>query len=462
MQRKLVGLIAVLALMLVAVVGMSAAGDAGNFVALQPETATPDGTTTPDATDTTTTPDATGTVDTTTTPDATGTVDTTTTPEGTGTPAATETTAATATVATGPGDFGLLEPANNTTFRRITDFVAISWQVSAGADVYNLIVFKLSNNTRIGEVINTLIQADACDTTAGVCTLPLTSSEHMLLTDGQYAWTVVAINNDGDTEASNAPFLFTVNTAPILLVVNGGFESKDEDGDPDLLPWEGKNVTGDKIKCNKDSDGDGTIDKIFAFSGECAFQFKGGVGENSKIQQNLDATQVFAGDTLTFSAYINTKITGAGNVALLKLKYSDPTAGEGGKGKDKLQLAVDTPTANDTYQFFSNTILVDDNVTKAKVILRNRSTSGKLFFDDVQVIGTADAPPIPTATPTTEVTAGTPDATATTDLTITPDATGTVDTTTTPDATATTDLTITPDLTVTPGATGTTALVPLP
>jgi hypothetical protein len=102
------------------------------------------------------------------------------------------------------------------------------------------------------------------------------------------------------------------------LVENGGFEATDLRA-PVLDPWTVKNGVGDKSKCNKDKDGDGVPDKFFSHTGECAFRFKGGAGENSKLTQIIDISGVMfsSGDTLDLLAYID-----AGSAATGKVKVS--------------------------------------------------------------------------------------------------------------------------------------------
>jgi hypothetical protein len=404
------------------------------------ETATTDPNVTPTETATTdpnVTPTETATTDPNVTPTETATTDPNVTPTETATtdPNVTPTTEATSTntALPVPSAFDLLSPANGAIVRDTATVTAITWTPSTGADTYQFILFKLSDNTRLGVTLDLPGLTPAADadplTCDVVCTLTVDASVQALLTDGQYAWTVFAANAFGETEASNAPFFFTVNTGNLNLIVNGGFESQDAEGKPVLDPWTPKNVAGDKIKCNKDKDGDGTIDKIVAFAGNCAFQFKGAAGENSKIQQSpAFAGLVNQGDTLTFSLYANTKLPAAGKIAAVKIKYVEADAGAGGEGKDKIEIVLNAPTANENYELFSGSLVVDGTINKLKVQVRNKNTSGKFFVDEVMLV----------ASPAGSATA-TPEATATVDVTTEP----TVDVTTTPDGTPTVEATST-------------------
>jgi predicted outer membrane repeat protein len=316
--------------------------------------------------------------------------ETATATEGTpveGTATSTETPAETATATNTalpvPGAFDLISPANGAIVRDPADVTAITWGESVNADTYQFILFQLSNNVRLGVVIDLTGLTGAADTdpltcAAGVCTLTITATEQALLEDGQYAWTVLATNGFGSTEAANAPYFFSVDTDPLQLIVNGGFEvDADEDKQPD--GWTAKNVSKDKIKCNKET-------KIVAYAGLCAYQFKGVPGESSKLQQKPAVTEIAQGNSLTLSLYANTKIAAAGKIVNVVLKYVEPDAGTNSDGKDKLSISLAAPTAGETYENFTASLTVDGTPSKLKVQLMNKSTSGKLFFDEVTLV----------------------------------------------------------------------------
>ena len=290
----------------------------------------------------------------------------------------------------GPGEFNLLSPANNSLIRNPANLTEMTWGLSDGAAVYNFILIKLSDNTTLGIVLDLNIPTEDCGPNQGVCTLVITPEIQALLSDGQYSWTVVAHLDETTNEAENAPYFFTVNTGALALVSNGGFESKTIENKPELSPWVGKNLTGDKIKCNKET-------KIIAHTGECAFRFKGSAGENSKILQTVDDTIVFQNEFLTLSLYANTNIEAAGKIAMVKVKYQEPDAGQNSNGKDKLQLELSAPTANGEYELFTGQIQMLGTPIKVKVLLVNTSVAGKLYIDDVQVEMTTGAAMVPGA-----------------------------------------------------------------
>src|SRR5690606_11636309 len=137
-----------------------------------------------------------------------------------------------------------------------------------------------------------------CDATT--CTLALQNVPGLKakLTTGTYFWNVESVTpGDIAGDAVNGPFQFSINTNPIELVANGGFEAYAQDT---KVPtgWTLKNGSKDKVKCNKPN-------KTFAFAGVCAFTFKGVAGESAKLQQTI-ATGTLglgAGDVMKFSSY---------------------------------------------------------------------------------------------------------------------------------------------------------------
>ncbi|HEX2623002.1 MAG TPA: hypothetical protein VHL11_22735, partial [Phototrophicaceae bacterium] len=156
------------------------------------------------------------------------------------------------------------------------------------------------------------------------------------------------------------------------LMVNGSFE------DTALLPWSVKNGTGDKIICDKPG-------KPVAHTGTCAFRFKGGVGENSKLQQTMDlsATTFAVGDTLDLSLYFNAAKPVASGKVKLVIQYGDATA----SGKLNLNL---TQTAayeplDDSYS------LLSASVSKIKLQIKHKSLAGKLYLDDISLTHSAPA-----------------------------------------------------------------------
>jgi CSLREA domain-containing protein len=167
----------------------------------------------------------------------------------------------------------------------------------------------------------------------------------------------------------------TNNPNAIELLSNGGFESLNNAGKPVIDPWEIKNPSGDKVKCNKDTDNDGFPNKFFARTGNCGFVFKGNAGENAKLQQNANTTLNFNnGSMLMFNAYIKAPSTVNAKVKV-RVKYSDNT--ETGK------ITLTILSASDYTLVTGNEEVMSSAVSKIKVQIDNKGTSGKVFIDDV-------------------------------------------------------------------------------
>ncbi|HEX2619839.1 MAG TPA: hypothetical protein VHL11_06825 [Phototrophicaceae bacterium] len=182
---------------------------------------------------------------------------------------------------------------------------------------------------------------------------------------------------DDGLEATPTPE--PTDVPPVELLINGGFELKASGGGPDLTPWIVKNQSSDKIKCNKDTDGDGNPDKIFAHTGDCGFRFKGSSTEDSSLIQLVPHSAfvaLVAGDTLAFSAY-----TLGGNNPVVRVKvqvkYTDAL-------KDK--LIVDVVSSPAYILIDGNIELASSNVRQVKVQFTNQSLSGKTLIDDVSLL----------------------------------------------------------------------------
>lgn len=129
-----------------------------------------------------------------------------------------------------PVSFNLLTPENDLLIKRVAG-LTFTWSASADATTYDLYVFRLSDNTRIGEVITDtgltpVADSDDLICTAQICTFTVPGPSFANFTDGRYSWTANANNLDGATEATNGPLFFTFNTQPIQLVLMVGLRTK--------------------------------------------------------------------------------------------------------------------------------------------------------------------------------------------------------------------------------------------
>lgn len=172
------------------------------------------------------------------------------------------------------------------------------------------------------------------------------------------------------------------------LLRNGRFE---EDADEDKVPdyWEQKNVSKDKLKCNKP-------DKPpVAFEGSCAYQFKSGINERSVITQSLSISsgllplpvpgvtlpgRADSGDTLTLSGYLMAKGEVKTKVKVLVF-YRDSRL-----GKSKLVSKSTTPSP--IYQALNGnlTLVMAGEPAEIKIVVKNRGLSGKVRYDNLSLL----------------------------------------------------------------------------
>jgi hypothetical protein len=289
-----------------------------------------------------------------------------------------------------PREFTLLTPENRAIFRDGSKLSAFTWQFNPDAETFEFTLLKLSNNPTnrdLGVVVaeedlTPLADSDKLTCDASICTYSVDAALQAQLTTGTYAWTALAVSPGGTpTEASNAAFLFSINTEAYPLLTNTSFEDDvDEDGVPD--DWTARDATKDKRKCNKDTDGDGTADKIVANTGVCAFEFKGGAGEKSRLQQKPDVESLglVNGDNLTLSAFVQGKNALADATTIqVKVKYEDETL-----SADKLTLTA--ASGSYAYDQLSGQLTVDGAVKSVTVRLQNTAVSGKVLVDDVVLV----------------------------------------------------------------------------
>lgn len=171
------------------------------------------------------------------------------------------------------------------------------------------------------------------------------------------------------TSTPDEPTPTSTPQSDLELLVNGCFENKDVSGNPTIDPWKFKNKSGDKVTCNKDTNGDGTSDKFVARTGNCAFKFKGVAGENAKLQQsvNLNGLQFNSGDLLQLTVYINAKSTATSGKISVTVKYLDNSL-----SPDKKSLPLQESLA-----------IKSSNLQKINITIKHLTETDKLFVDDV-------------------------------------------------------------------------------
>lgn len=202
---------------------------------------------------------------------------------------------------------------------------------------------------------------------------------------GVFRWTPDTIGSatfdvvvsDGELTDAETITVTVAEATETDLIFDGGFET-------DADPWGVPNTSGDRIKCNKIDRPNGKPDKIFAYNGDCAFRFKGSDGENSRIIQKPDVSglSLSSGDTLTVSLWADVA-TDTNTFVKLVAKH------EGGT-KDKLRINL-LPTTG--YTEVTDTLTLTGDATSVKLLIRNRSQSGKVYIDDVSLTHATGTPP---------------------------------------------------------------------
>jgi alpha-tubulin suppressor-like RCC1 family protein len=193
------------------------------------------------------------------------------------------------------------------------------------------------------------------------------------VTDGTENGTqqVILVIQDNDSITPTVEATSTSQPTPTLdapsgnLLVNAGFEAG-------VAPWVVKTGVGDKVKCNKDGK------PPVAKSGTCAFQFKSGAGEKTKIEQTLPIQSWAVGDALILSVFVKATNAAATGRVKVSIKYSDGTAA----GK----INADIVQTSDYTELIGSYALLSANVSKVKLSIQNRSAAGKVLVDDVLLL----------------------------------------------------------------------------
>jgi hypothetical protein len=282
-----------------------------------------------------------------------------------------------------PRGFRLLTPEDNALIRDLDSFDGFEWRDNEDAVEYALIVVHVSNNTRLGTVIDRQSltpQSDgdglSCDFVARTCTYTPTSGELSALANGTFTWTVFAESPGGQrSEVNNGAWRLRINTGDIELLTNGGFEVDTDDNNiPD--GWIVSNPTGEKMRCN-------TVTTTFTPYGNCAFQFRSSAGENSSLLQNITDSGYNMGDGDFVRLQSKGEATNLPNGAvqiMVIVKYKN-------NAFTKSKSVANVPPG--TYAFSPLQILdtgIKGPVQKITVRVLNRATSGKLMVDEFTLL----------------------------------------------------------------------------
>lgn len=262
-----------------------------------------------------------------------------------------------------------------------------TYSVAEGQDlVVSAAVGVLANDSDPdGDAITAAVQTDV---TKGTLTLAADGSftySPDASFDGTDSFTYTA--SDGSLSDTGTVTISSGN-APEELLVNGSFEDRSEEVNRFPADWSVKNANNDKIKCNK-IDREDKPDKIVAYKGECAFQFKKGIGLSTVLKQKIAPVGLEFGNDLIFSIAVDGKnlVENAGRAKFVVKYVTEDDEVE----KDKITMRFPGGTY-DGYVVFTDRVTLRGVVDKivVKVMYARAGTSGKYFADAVSVLYDSD------------------------------------------------------------------------
>jgi hypothetical protein len=162
------------------------------------------------------------------------------------------------------------------------------------------------------------------------------------------------------------------------LLVNGSFETDTTPVDKQPDQWKIVNSTKDKIKCNKPT-------VTVALHGNCAYLFRGSVGEKSILTQTVEQDIVIT-ETATLSAqfFYQTNPLKPSVKTTVNVYHQE--------GVTKLHAYILFPSEQISPATIEASFdYVVSPITKIKVQFKNRATSGKVYIDAVRL--SVDASP---------------------------------------------------------------------
>ena len=177
-----------------------------------------------------------------------------------------------------------------------------------------------------------------------------------------------------------------------LLTGNNEFDTLNEHGFPFIDPWWTlTNKSKDKLDCT------GAV--VAAFSGDCAFRFKGSATEASKLSQvvtgaDLDTLNGFVDDA-NVDLQLAYQVNSLSTFTHLKAKAIVTIVGSDTKLKSIANFSGTTMIGEFTswQAVDGSTVVIPHNavVSKVKVTLANKSSKGQAFIDNVEVLFASQA-----------------------------------------------------------------------
>jgi hypothetical protein len=167
----------------------------------------------------------------------------------------------------------------------------------------------------------------------------------------------------------------------VQLLANNGFEANGG-GVSLLTPWTVNHKSGDKIVCFEQAPA--------GVTGSCAFKFKGSAGESAVLSQSIFTVGGLNNVLLNSWGYMSVNFQYLSNSASSKIKasmivkYTLPGSDTIVTGKSVTKASGIAETWTGKYPSVVVSIPEDSTLISYKVTLKNQSTSGKLFVDEVR------------------------------------------------------------------------------
>lgn len=173
----------------------------------------------------------------------------------------------------------------------------------------------------------------------------------------------------GGAGSDTATVHLDITLAPVEVVVNGGFETPDAGNGKVPGDWTGKRLTQDLLRCNDNGS--------HARNGDCAFEFKGKQGENSSLEQHIQALGIVEGDTLVMSAMVKGKgVVGKAGRINVQVTFED---------NKKKTYSLIVPRSTYDYRRYTKTFVLPRSADDIKISLTYKGAKGKWWADDVSV-----------------------------------------------------------------------------
>lgn len=214
-------------------------------------------------------------------------------------------------------------------------------------------------------------------------------------TESDETFTVSMSNVSNTDVAINDIATGTILNDEFGILSNGGFEVAG-DKRKEALDWnyKGPSIKADRRQCNKDTNGDGIIDKILAAEGECAFRFYYNsdfisFDDSRKIKQRMDETGVSAGDTIIFDGLVSgTNFDGVAKI-VVKAVYTP------GVDVQKFVLRMDEGSYD--YKSITGSMVLNKVPPKLVIVIKvRRQSKGAIWFDDLSIQHIVNSAPVAT------------------------------------------------------------------